>query len=282
MRHTSSTTLRRLAGVSLAASLGVIGLQSGPASAHTDTGTGPATSPASSSTRADEKGGWKSDGLFLNAADNRKVDRFLDRARHAERSISPQVRAAAARSGATVVGFESRLKSPDSLKRKVATFMKGGDGYPPSNVTSALGQINDAVRYTLGWATPRYTQGVRTASRSLADFGNNSVRWSNTWDRKDGYKAINSTWSDPAWHQKFEVQFHTGASKAAQETTHKLYEEQRLPSTSPQRKRELQAEQARTFAAVPVPAGATELTAPARRAPAPAPGMAPAAAPAGS
>ncbi|WP_051836733.1 hypothetical protein [Streptomyces sp. NRRL WC-3742] len=60
------------------------------------------------------------------------------------------------------------------------------------------------------------------------------------------------------------MQFHTPVGKAAQEGTHKLYEEERLPGTSPERAQELQAQQDAIFAAVPVPAGATSLTAPSR------------------
>ncbi|MFE1790896.1 hypothetical protein ACFW7J_21290 [Streptomyces sp. NPDC059525] len=62
----------------------------------------------------DEPGGWEGEGLCLNAADNRKVNAYLARARAAEPSISRDVRAAAVLSGAELVGFDYRLKSPDS------------------------------------------------------------------------------------------------------------------------------------------------------------------------
>ncbi|MEV4743543.1 ATP nucleotide 3'-pyrophosphokinase [Streptomyces sp. NPDC049555] len=212
-------------------------------------------------------GGWHQEGLSLNAADNKKVDAYWAHARKAERSISPQVRAAARLSHAEVIGFDHRLKSPDSLKRKVATALNESPGH---NVNEVLTTVNDSVRYTLQWPDRRYTAGVRTASATLVAWGNGSVKWSNTWERKDGYKAINSAWRAPRSGQRFEVQFHTPASKHAQEVTHKLYEEQRLPSTSPQRKRELQEQQNAAFAAVPVPKGAEHLTAPDARRPVPA------------
>ncbi|MGW7004715.1 ATP nucleotide 3'-pyrophosphokinase [Streptomyces sp. NPDC054933] len=221
----------------------------------------------------DDGGGWHGDGLALNATDNRKVDAFLDRARTSERSISPQVRAVALLSHAQLVGFDHRLKSPDSLKRKVATSLKESPG---QTVDEALAKINDSVRYTLQWPDGTYSSGVAIASTVLSEWRNDSVKWSNTWGRKKGYKAINSAWRAPRSGQVFEVQFHTPESKWAQEATHKLYEEQRLPSTSPERARELQRQQDAIFASVPVPAGAEELTAPApalpvgaRRAPAP-------------
>lgn len=209
--------------------------------------------------RADD-GGWQGEGgLSLNAADNARVDAFAEQARRAERSISPQVRAAAALSSAELVGFDHRLKSPDSLKRKVATSMKE---HPGQKVNEALAGINDSVRYTLQWPDGRYAAGVTLASRALSAWGNDSTKWSNTWGRAKGYKAINSVWQAPRSGHRFEVQLHTPASKYAQEATHKLYEEQRLPSTTPERAKELQEQQDAIFAAVPVPDGAERLAAP--------------------
>ncbi|WP_381561533.1 ATP nucleotide 3'-pyrophosphokinase [Streptomyces eurythermus] len=217
-----------------------------------------------------DTGGWKGEGgLTLNAADNAKVDTYAGRAKEAERSITVDVRAAALASGAELVGFEHRLKSPDSLKRKVATSLKE---HPGQNVDTVLARLSDAVRYTLQWPDGAYTDGVTTASAILSAWGNDTTKWSNTWGRASGYKGLNTGWRAPRSGQLFEVQFHTPASKHAQEVTHLLYEEQRLPSTSPARKKELQAQQDAMFAAVPVPQGADRLSPPVRpSAPLPAP-----------
>lgn len=223
---------------------------------------GPLTDKPRKSTHTNQPaddGGWSGDGLTLNASENAAVNAFYDRAREAERTVSPQVQAAARISGADVIGFDYRLKSPDSLKRKVATSLKE---HPGQQVNQALAEIKDSVRYTLQWPDGRYTQGVTVASSVLSAWGNDSIKWSNTWARDKGYKAINSAWRAPDSQHAFEVQFHTPASKHAQEVTHKLYEEQRLPGTTPERARELQAQQDAIFAAVPVPAGADRLTAP--------------------
>ncbi|MEU6894847.1 ATP nucleotide 3'-pyrophosphokinase [Streptomyces sp. NPDC046557] len=210
---------------------------------------------------ADEPEGWKGEGgLTLTARENNEVDAYLEHARQAERTISVQVRSAAALSGAELVGFDQRLKSPDSLKRKVATALLDEPG---RDVDTVLAGITDAVRYTLLWDDTAYTPGVTAVSHTLAGWDNQSTKWSNTWGRTSGYKALNTGWRAPRSGQLFEIQFHTPASKHAQEATHKLYEEQRLPSTSPERKKQLQREQDAIFAAVPVPDGADSLTAPA-------------------
>ncbi|MCX5401966.1 ATP nucleotide 3'-pyrophosphokinase [Streptomyces sp. NBC_00102] len=213
-----------------------------------------------SAAAADESQGWKGEGgLTLTADENNKVDAYISHARQAERTISVQVRTAAALSGAEIIGFDQRLKSPDSLKRKVATALVGKSG---SNVDTVLAGITDAVRYTVQWQDAAYTVGVDDVSNTLDAFGNDSTKWSNTWGSANGYKGLNTGWRAPRSGQLFEIQFHTPASKHAQEATHKLYEEQRLPSTSAARKQQLQREQDAIFGAVPVPSGAESLTAP--------------------
>ncbi|MFI1252190.1 ATP nucleotide 3'-pyrophosphokinase [Streptomyces netropsis] len=206
--------------------------------------------------------GWHGDGLELDAADNHAVDAFLKQAEEAEKEISPRVRAAAVLSEAELIGFDQRLKSPDSLKRKVATSMKETPG---QTVNQALATMKDSVRYTLQWPDGKYTSGVTLAANLLSAWGDDAVKWSNTWDRPKGYKGINSAWREPRWGHSYEVQFHTPASKKAQLDTHKIYEEQRLPGTPPERAKELQAQQDAIFAAVPVPARAAGLTAPGSR-----------------
>ncbi|MEE1929955.1 ATP nucleotide 3'-pyrophosphokinase [Streptomyces sp. TRM 70351] len=210
-------------------------------------------------------GGWRQGDLALNASDNAAVDAFMARARTAEKDISPQIRTVASWSGAELVGFDQRLKSEDSLKRKIATWLTAD---PDQTVHEALDGLNDSVRYTLQWEDGAYTDGVRTAAGMLGAWGHESVRWSNTWKNRTGYKGINAAWRDPMHGHTFEVQFHTPASHEAAVATHPLYEEQRLPGTSPERKAELQRQQGRIFAAVPVPAGAPSLTEPAPARPA--------------
>lgn len=206
-------------------------------------------------------GGWAADGLRLSARDNRKANDFLVGACRAERSISPQVAAAARLSQAQLVGFQNRLKSPDSLKRKIATRMQDRG----TTAEAELARLTDAVRYTLQWNDRQYTGGVTIASAVLAGWGNTSNEWKNSWafPADKGYpRVVNSSWKAPAAGQLFEIQFHTRAGKQANLKGHVLYEEERLPRTSPERKAELHQQQAALYAKVPVPAGAPQLAAP--------------------
>ncbi|QLE70619.1 ATP nucleotide 3'-pyrophosphokinase [Streptomyces rectiverticillatus] len=255
---------RLAAAAALAAALSVGSVPSALADGRAGSHQAYAGKTAKAELPPGDEGGWRGDGLSLNAADNKKVDRFLARARSAERTVSPEMQAVARISHANLIGFDHRLKSPDSLKRKVASAMKEAPG---QTADAALSKISDSVRYTLQWPDGSYSRGVAIASSALALWGNDSVKWSNTWGRKQGYKGINSAWRDPRSGHVFEVQFHTPSSKWAQEATHKLYEEQRLPSTSPERARELQEQQDAIFASVPVPEGAVQLGAPAQTRP---------------
>ncbi|GGU63978.1 hypothetical protein GCM10010211_31320 [Streptomyces albospinus] len=268
--RTGRPTARR--AVTRAAMAAALATALGMGAVHTATASpaapphGRVPAPSAQPRATGPDGGWSRDGLHLSADDNKKVDAFLTRARRAERSISPQVRVAALLSHAQLIGFDQRLKSPDSLKRKIATKMLETPG---QRVETSLSMINDSVRYTLQWPTGQYAHGVTVAAGLLSAWGNDSTRWSNTWGRTKGYKAVNSAWRAHRSGQVFEVQFHTPQSKAAQLETHKIYEEQRLPGTPPEKVRELQAQQDAIFAAVPVPTGAERLTAPARRTPVP-------------
>ncbi|MGW1071887.1 ATP nucleotide 3'-pyrophosphokinase [Streptomyces sp. NPDC002537] len=259
------TVNRLAAAAALAAALGAASVSGAFAQGTAGPYPAPSGKVTKTERRADGGGGWRGDGLSLNAADNKRVDDFLDHAREAEQSISPEMRAVAMASHATLIGFDQRLKSADSLKRKVATSLRAAPG---QTVDATLARISDAVRYTLEWPDGKYTKGVAAASSMLATWGNDGVKWSNAWGRKNGYKGINSAWRDSQSGQLFEVQFHTPSSKWAQEVTHKLYEEQRLPRTPAERAKELQEQQDAIFSSVPVPDGAEALGAPAARRPA--------------
>ncbi|MFE2638642.1 ATP nucleotide 3'-pyrophosphokinase [Streptomyces scopuliridis] len=260
------TMMRRAAaaalGTALAAALNLT-------AAHAATTTGgtafksaplaaPAPAPAPAPARELDEG-WQGDGLSLSPEENNAVEEFLSEARRTEEVISPRLRNIAQLSRAELAGFDQRLKSPDSLKRKVATSLVD---HPGQNIDEALAGIGDSLRYTFQWPTDRYTDGVTLAATFVSAWQGPAVRWKNTWGSKTGYKGINTNWDESSTQHRFEIQFHTPESRDAALTTHGLYEEQRLPDTSPERAGELQRQMDEIFGAVTVPAGAAQLTAP--------------------
>jgi uncharacterized protein YukE len=196
--------------------------------------------------------GWSGEGLNLSRSDSTAVDAFMAKSAAAEPGLTSDVQGIADEiPGAKTEGLDFRLKGEDSLKRKVAADMLDNG----TSADQALGGIKDSIRYTVSVPAKNYETGAQQAVDALKAKGYEPVSFKNSWD-SPGYKGINSTWRDPASGQTFEVQFHTPDSFDAKMSTHDLYEEQRLPSTDPLRKIELDLEQAKIFAKVPVPPGA--------------------------
>ncbi|MEU4200454.1 hypothetical protein [Streptomyces sp. NPDC045470] len=222
----------------------------------------PAKKPPAQRKQLKKDHGWSYEGLYIDAADLRKVNVFLARAKKAERTISPQVRSIARRTKATVVGFEDRLRKPESIKRAVARTMQGN---PTMTADEALGRINDSVRYILQWPDRSYVKGVQDTTKLLAGWKNANLRWSNTWARPRGYKGINTAWRANNSGHPYELQFHTPKSRAAQRQSRVLYEEAHRSNTSSQRRAQIQGQMNRIYTSVPCPAGSQLLNGPRRR-----------------
>ncbi|WP_375498900.1 hypothetical protein [uncultured Jatrophihabitans sp.] len=151
--------------------------------------------------------------------------------------------------GAELVGKEFRLKSDDSLLRKVAGDVDGG-----KTASEAAGGINDAVRYTITSSPEEYSTVTSDAIAKMRSEGFEPIAMKNNWG-DEGYQGINSTWRSPSG-QTFEMQFHTPESFAAKEATHTIYEMERVfPKEDPIR-RLLGREQNPVFGQVTRPPGA--------------------------
>lgn len=119
--------------------------------------------------------------------------------------------------------------------------------------TKAAERKNDALRYTITIEDARYQQGVDDVLAALTRNGHQVRYVPNGW-RASGYRGINIA-METGTGERFEVQVHTPASLAMAEETRRLYEEERLASTSSTRKLELRRLQDAMFSRVPVPPG---------------------------
>lgn len=214
-------------------------------------------------------GGWDGpEGLHLTPEQNAAADAFLAHSAQSEPGISSVMQQAAGQTGANMIGFDHRLKTPDSFKRKLAQYLREN---PNRTVDQGLANMKDSVRYTMSYPGEgtAYADGVNSTLQQFRDAGYENVKFKNTWEQprpasEDSpgsmYQGINSFWRDPNTNQTFEVQFHTPQSFQAKEgDTHDLYEEQRLlPETDP-RYVELQQQQKQVFDNVPRPVGASGL-----------------------
>ncbi len=223
----------------------------------------PAKKPPAKKKQLKADHGWSWQGLSIDAADLRKVNVFLARAKKAERTISPQMRSLARKTKATMVGFDERKRSPESVKRAVAGAMQEN---PSLTADEALERTYNSVRYILQWPEASYVKGVKDSTKLLAQWKNSNLRWSNTWARARGYKGIVTAWRANDSGHPYELQFHTPKSQDAQRRSSRLWEEAHRPQTSGSRRAQLQNQLNRNFASVPCPAGAQLLSSPRRRA----------------
>jgi hypothetical protein len=128
-----------------------------------------------------------------------------------------------AENGGRLEGLEYRLKTEESLARKIDKEAKqdfGGD------TKKASEKISDAVRYTSVIDVANYSDGVQATLKGLEDAGYtvDPKRIKNFWDTGDDYQGINAKVRHPSGFE-FELQFHTPESLKAKEQTHPHYEE---------------------------------------------------------
>ncbi|MBT9605261.1 hypothetical protein [Microbacterium sp.] len=208
---------------------------------------------------------WRSQeqsDLYLSAPEKKVVDDYLAGSRAAEPRITDDMtRIVGGQPGARLEGLDYRLKSDESMYRKVATALdeSGLPGTRASAETTMAG-MKDSVRYTVILDPSDYTSGTRSVIDGLVSdgyqpFGN----LKNTWGGS-GYQGINSNWFDPASGRVIEVQFHTDASFAAKMETHELYEMERLPGQSPEDLAQLRAQQQDIFTQIPLPHDAPHIS----------------------
>lgn len=206
-------------------------------------------------------GEWKShsSGASLNSEQNTAANKFLEQARRAEPLITQSLRGIVDNApGSQLTGLGKRLKTEESFKRKLYTSIVTT---PNLSTAEHLADMKDSVRYTVQSPHELYTANTQRAIDRLVAEGYEPVKFKNTWD-KPGYQGINSFWREPTTGHTFEVQFHTPASFDTKTQAHSLYEEERLPSTSPQRANELQQKLNHVFDAVPRPSGSSSISLP--------------------
>lgn len=157
--------------------------------------------------------------------------------------------------GGEMIGLDYRLKSEESLTRKIFDIADA-TGEDPAEVAK---DMKDVLRYTTVFAPEKYVQGVKDTVKELLATGHTKKKFKNTWGNKSGYLGINAVFVT-AEGAMFELQFHTPQSfHAKDEGTHALYEEQRRLDPASDRYAELAQLQQDVFNEVIRPKGAEDL-----------------------
>lgn len=141
-----------------------------------------------------------------------------ERAADMDKAITKQMIDAANAHGARLEGLEFRLKSEQSIARKVQerAALTGKD---PMAIAE---ELSDITRYTMVFPRQQYAASAVRVLKDLEEEGS-ALRIKNYWQQGDPYQGINVaiTTSDDL---KVELQFHTPGSIKAKEVIHKYYE----------------------------------------------------------
>ena len=155
---------------------------------------------------------------------------------------------------ARLTGLEHRLKSKESLARKILSDAHDMEVSPEE----AAPLIRDVLRYTLCIDEDQYISIVDSVLKTLAKKHISVVKFKNYWGG-DGYKGINTNLKTEAGFV-FELQLHTPDSFEAKEEEHSNYEVARSETATENERRAAEALSKEIFSKVPVPGGAADYT----------------------
>lgn len=166
------------------------------------------------------------------------ANNIYETAKRKEPKITKDLANALKKTSAKFYGLEHRLKTKESIERKINTDSK------EKNISiKEASRIKDAVRYTALSKDSDFVKNYNTIKTSLQDKGYTEVRCRNYFDMYNKglakHKAVQSVFSDPKGYL-FELQFQTPASQNAKDKKVPIYEEARNPNTSPERKKQLE------------------------------------------
>jgi hypothetical protein len=152
-----------------------------------------------------------------------RASEIRDRAVKVEPQVTELVNTFAENAGGKLIGLRQRLKSTDSLARKIdADAAKEYEG----NHDDAAAGVSDAIRYTIKVPDANYADGLDATVKGLEGTGWR-VRTKNFWQSGDPYDGVNIKASKNG--VAVEIQLHTQKSLDVKEgKLHSIYEKYRV------------------------------------------------------
>lgn len=161
-------------------------------------------------------------------ARKKQAAELLEKATKAEKRVTPDLENLAQQNGMKMEGLDYRLKTEESLARKL-------DDTAPE-------QIGDALRYTMVSKPADLAGNAQKTLSKLESEGYQVMKVKDTFKPGAPYKGVNTQIRSPDG-QVFELQFHTPQSfDVKQNATHKLYEEFRVLKDGDPKKAQLMDE----------------------------------------
>lgn len=188
----------------------------------------------------------------LEARIEAHADQIMAAAAALEPETTPMLKSLAEGVGGEMYKLEHRLKTRESLLRKLKKIAKKDPSKPVEDI-----EINDALRYTMRVDDDPpglHAKTIKDVLEKLEAKGNKVVKLKNYWPKGDNYSGINTVMK----HESgllWELQFHTSASLDVQTRTHELYEELRVDATPLQRRKAIFEEMAQEWEDVAIPEG---------------------------
>ena len=174
---------------------------------------------------------------------------LVSAAKAREPKLTSTMKSLAKDAGGEMAGLEFAVKTEGSLARKLKTESKE-TGLP---VGTAAKNMKDVNRYTMVLKEDNFVDGFDKTMKALQSQGYEIVKVKNTLKNPTAeYRGVNTNLKDPDG-SIFELQFHTQKSLDVKEPNHLYYEEQRLDTTSPERKKELGILMAKNAASITTP-----------------------------
>ena len=150
-----------------------------------------------------------------NSVEALRARELINNLKQIESKVTQDLSNLANKYGGKMKGLDLRLKSEESLARKLKT-----DGINTP--------MNDVLRYTTTFENSKFTRGVQNIINDLKIQGYEVVKIKNTFQDGVVYKGINTNVKAPDG-QVFELQYHTPNSfNVKQNINHSLYKEFRL------------------------------------------------------
>lgn len=201
-----------------------------------------------------DKGGTTKEWNELKAEATEQAGRLIAKAKEKDKAITADLEKAVAQGSGHLEGLDFRIKGQKSLVRKLISkaSQKG------ISVEQYAEKVTDVLRYTNVSTTENLTEDYFKIVDNMQKKSYTVVEIINTFSSNGPYKGINTLLADGTGYV-FELQFHTPESVAVKELNHKLYEEQRLDSTSAERKEKLTTEMIQNAASIPIPKNIEEI-----------------------
>lgn len=162
-----------------------------------------------------------------------------EKAKAIEPKITKDVTSAAKATSGKMYGLEHRLKTEESIDRKINTDSKEKG----IDLFEAASNLKDAVRYTLVSSDNDFVKNYNIFKKQLQNNNYEETRCKNYFDMYEKglvkHKSVQSQFKDPSGYS-FEVQFQTPSSQNAKDKKLPLYEEARSLGVTKERKLELE------------------------------------------